>query len=205
MSEYKNFIQDFPTRCGEILESYQKRATFQGREVTLMLSIASAGFLVPFERIKASHPSGDAFRYSNISTEIKALFKTKFNESKLSDGISGAWWYGKLASHSGMPDDWPEMKDLRPVSNKEKTREILHHLRNALAHGNIFTMGKKIKKIIFLSTKEKDSPQFYYLAVTPNDFSTFLTNWFGFLDNLQLPAGSVNGSIDDLEEYPLAA
>jgi hypothetical protein len=32
MSEYKNFIQDFPARCGEILESYQKRSTFQGRE-----------------------------------------------------------------------------------------------------------------------------------------------------------------------------
>lgn len=205
MSEYMNFIQDFPTRCGEILESYQKRATFQGREVTLMLSIASSGFLVPYERIRAKHPSGDASRYNKICTEIKSLFNTKFNDSSLLEDASGVWWFGKLASHNGMPDDWPEMRNLQQVSNKEKTREILYHLRNALAHGNIFTMGKKIEKIIFLSTKEQDSPQFYYLAVTPNDFSAFLTNWFKFLGDLQLPVGPIAGEIDDLEEYPLAA
>lgn len=194
MSGYTNFIQDFPTRCGELLATYKHRATFQGREVTLMLSIASAGFMIPFERMRAKHPFGDKDRYIDLSNEFQALYKQKFISSDLCSGSAGRWWYGKLVSHKGMPDDWPEMQNMQLADNKTKTIDILFHLRNALAHGNIFTTGKKIQKIIFLSKKsDSDDAPFYYLAVSPDDFCIFITNWFTFITRLNLPVDASEG------------
>lgn len=61
MSEYQNYIQDFPNRCCEILENFGEEAKEKNLAVTLMLSIATAGFSIPYERLKNKrHPSQDS-------------------------------------------------------------------------------------------------------------------------------------------------
>src|SRR5215469_18571837 len=52
MTAYRNFVEDFPRRCRDILKVAGKPALSRGREVTLNLVIASAGLLVPYERVK---------------------------------------------------------------------------------------------------------------------------------------------------------
>lgn len=203
MSEYKNFIQDFPKRCGKILEKYEKRAGFEGVEVTLMLSIASAGFTIPYERMrqpgetKQSHPSGDRGKYQKAADQLDRLWKQEFLGSHLWGASPESWCFGELESHLRMPDSWPEMKNPKPISKYKETKGILNHLRNALAHGNIYTMGTEIKSIIFLSEKFLNAGKFNYLMMSPRDFCKFLQNWFAFIDGLNIPQEASIGFIDD--------
>ena len=52
MTAYKNFVQDFPTRCCDMLKDYEREALLSGREVTLTLAMAASGLIVPFERLR---------------------------------------------------------------------------------------------------------------------------------------------------------
>ncbi len=52
MSSFANFVEDFPSRCGDLLVRFHQDAVANDREVTLALMVASAGFLVPFERLR---------------------------------------------------------------------------------------------------------------------------------------------------------
>lgn len=197
MSEYKNFIKDFPSRCGDLLLTYEKRSRFHGREVTLMLSIASAGLTIPYERIRSYHPSGDSRRYVEAKKMVDSLLKEKFLESVLAKENEGSWCRGVLNSHFGDPDSWPEMNSPIPLSAKEKNKEVLHHIRNALAHGNIYTLGREISTIIFLSETGYQSGKFNYITSSPDDFCKFLRNWFKFIGQLNLPQEVSTGIISD--------
>lgn len=197
MSEYKNFIKDFPSRCAELLLTYEKRARFHGREVTLMLSIASAGLTVPYERIRSCHPSGDSSRYVEAKKMVDSLLKERFLKSILAKENEGSWCRGALSTHLGDPDSWPEMNSPIPLSEKEKNKDVLHHLRNALAHGNIYTLGSEISTIIFLSETDFKSGIFRYITVSPDDFCKLLRNWFKFIGELNLPQEASTGIISD--------
>jgi len=52
MSNYNNFVSDFPGRCAELLKEYERSARLRKREVTLMLCIAMPSIVVPLERLK---------------------------------------------------------------------------------------------------------------------------------------------------------
>jgi hypothetical protein len=73
MSNYNNFVQDFPKRCDELLCHFIKPASGRDREVTLMLAVASAGFVIPFERLRQptdpqrQHPARDRERFEEYS------------------------------------------------------------------------------------------------------------------------------------------
>lgn len=67
------------------------------------------------------------------------------------------------------------------------------HIRNALAHGNIFTRGNpEIEQIILLSERAVGTNKFNFLAVAPADFRLFLKNWLEFLRDLDLPEDVVS-------------
>ena len=69
---------------------------------------------------------------------------------------------------------------------------MLLHIRNALAHGNIFTRGNpEIEQIILLSEAGWHE-QVRFLVVAPADFRRFLKNWLGFLRELELPEDVVS-------------
>ena len=108
MSDYKNFIQDFPNRCGQILGEYNMQTIKSGREVTHILAIASAALLIPFERLRKptgcqKHPSGDKERYPRASSKLSHLIDQKFLSSELWKGEVSSWKTGVRRNLGGRP------------------------------------------------------------------------------------------------------
>ena len=200
MTAYKNFIKDFPTRCCEILDQYEADALSGGREVTLTLAMAASGFVVPYERLRPRPQEGeppypDRSIYEQAVSQFDDLLKEKFLGSCLWKEEVSSWSFGKLKSVDGGPGCWPELQERKPLGPYKKVSSTLTHLRNALAHGNIFTFPKEdpdkddpdIELIIFLSKPSMKSPKFNFLCVSPQDFQKSLRNWFVFISALNLP------------------
>lgn len=202
MFAYENFIRDFPTRCYEILDKYENDARSRGREVTLMLAIATSGLVVPFERLRPrteKTPYHDRSNYTQAVSQFDGLLEENFLGSQLWKSDVGSWSFGELRDVTGDPDAWKELQDpLTPLGRYKKVNTILKHLRNALTHGNIFTRGKPdIKLIIFLSQPDPAIPRFNFLCVSLQDFRGFLKNWFMFIKELKLPTEVLSSVVKD--------
>src|SRR5271166_3457918 len=191
MTEYKNFIQDFPRRCRDILDIAGKPALPRGREVTLAIMVASAGFVVPYERLTPGHPSEDSKRFVGAAEKLKSLLDQAFMSSVLSNKMSSAWYEGKVGSVNGDPDSWDGLQKRKPFSKEKRVRATLKVIRNGLAHGNIFTFGNPIQAIIFFEKKNFNEVgvvrDYSFVYVAPRDFCQFLENWFHFLNDVRIP------------------
>jgi hypothetical protein len=194
MTAYKNFIDDFPRRCREILKLAGKPACVRGREVTLSLMVASAGFVVPYERLKPDgptvHPSGDNMKFSAAADQLKKLLEVPFLSSGVWDAPVSTWHYGKLKSVAGDPDSWEGLRNRQPVPQSKTVKNVLRVIRNALAHGNIFTFKSPIEAIIFIQTNSNNEGEvrdYTFVFVAPADFHLFLEKWFDFLEQLNIP------------------
>lgn len=195
MTAYKNFVDDFPRRCREILEFAGKPALFRGREVTLALMVASSGLVVPYERLKpdggeVDHPSGDNKKFSAASEKLKALLEESFLSSPVWGAPVSTWHFGKLKSVTGDPDSWEGLRNRQPVQPEKTVGNVLRVIRNALAHGNILTFKNPIAAIIFIKANvngKKEVRDYSFVFVAPADFQLFLERWFEFLAQLHIP------------------
>lgn len=194
MTAYKNFIDDFPRRCREILKLAGKPPCARGREVTLSLMVASAGFVVPYERLKPDgrtvHPSGDNKKFSAAADQLNKLLEGPFLSSDVWKVPVSTWHYGKLQSIAGDPDSWEDLHNRKHVSQDTPVKHVLRVIRNALAHGNIFTFKSPIEAIIFIQTNcnnEGKVRDYTFVFVAPADFHFFLEKWFDFLEQLNIP------------------
>ncbi len=194
MSAYKNYVQDFPRRCQDILKMASSKARFMDREVTLSLMVASAAFVIPFERLN-NHPFDDKNRYPEAAEELKKLLKKPFleflNLSIENESSNPSWHYGKLPDLKGGPDTWGRNCENSPIKESEKTNNVIRIIRNALAHGNIYTFHNPIKSIIFIQRNPdednyKNTKDYSFVLVTPESFLKFLESWFKFINNLDL-------------------
>ena len=165
--------------------------------MTLMISIGTAGFVIPFERLREQrHPAGDRNRYAQAVQQFEAICTTEFLRSQLWSGASASWLYAHEVEDAERDLDWwPELADPKPLPSELRTAAVLDHLRNALAHGNIFTRGNPIELLVFLAKPRKDSRHYAMLAVSPADFRDFLQKWFSFLSGLRLPEGIMENSV----------
>jgi len=200
MSNYKNFIKDFPIRCGEILKEYRSHAQKNGREVTHMFAIASAAITIPFERLKKSsdgtgHPSGDKKKYKEAAGKFANLCDQYFLSSCLWKDASKSWKTGQVKREdvTNGPESW--RNNSTSLTEDIKVKKVLTYIRNALAHGSIFTLpdsDDQIENIIFLS-KIKNGKNFYgnckMLMVSAEDFYKFIVKWVSFLKHeLKIPS-----------------
>jgi hypothetical protein len=204
MSAYKNFVSDFPARCAELLEDFERPARLRKREVTLMLCVAMPSIVVPLERLKEpgstpkgediGHPSRDWERFDQAKSSLDRLFEKPFRGSPLwPDSASTSWFFDELSDVSNGPDSWPELGTPKPLGPDRKAKAVLLHIRHALAHGNIFIRGNpEIEQIILLSKRAGGTDKFNFLAVGPADFRRFLKNWLEFLRELELPEDVVS-------------
>jgi hypothetical protein len=196
MSNYRNFIEDFPKRCGEILSDYKKQAYKNGREVTYMLAIASASITIPYARLtEKENPSLDKKKCENAVSNFDNLCGKPFLKSCLWAMPSKNWKSGLVKKEYVKlgADTWE--KNALCLRNEITVKEVLSIIRNALAHGSIFTLpteNDKIENIIFLSVirdKENHTTGDYDLImVSPDDFNEFLANWIEFLKTLNIPS-----------------
>lgn len=168
MSDFLNLTEDLPRRCKALLEAFSPQAEDLGLEVTFLLSIASLGFLAPYDILKGTETEGAPLGPNVQPVDFqKAIDATLFVGSIYDQPKSSnsAWRYGKVSyeqfttktkneSRFIPADDWDgwDANELTAESkrfkiNKKKefqtdsvtTRYILDIIRNALAHGNIRT------------------------------------------------------------------
>lgn len=190
MSAYKDFVRDFPSRCLDIMRLFANAAREHDREVTLLLAMATPSVILPFERLhKDAHPSKDQTRFSDAKLMLDCELKRPCKDSRVFAGLSsGEWRYKKLHSLQGDPDAWNLKTDCKPISEKQ-LGTIIGIIRNALAHGNIWTTGKPINTIVFVSLvsqEQRDGP-FNSLQCSPEIFAEFVKHWVSFLADLKLP------------------
>lgn len=163
--------------------------------MTLALMVASAGLVVPYERLKGdgrwgAHPSGDRKTFADAAGKLDLLLRQPFRSSCLWTETNSTWYSGKLDSVTGDPDSWKGLQNTRPISKDKTVRTVLNVIRDALAHGNIWTLRNPIEEIIFVkSVTDADTvpPKFSFVSVAPDEFRHLLEKWFDFLINLHVP------------------
>jgi hypothetical protein len=190
MSAYKNFVQDFPTRCTSLLDMFDRQAAQGNREVTLLLAVATPSLIVPFERLhKDAHPSRDDQRFVEAAATLDAELKSQCDASRLWQQFAEFdWCYKKLDALRGDPDAWGLDSDTKGIGAKQ-TKTVLGILRNALAHGNVWTRGDPIEKLVFVSRvcHERPDGPFHSLQCSPLVLAAFVRGWVGFLKDLNIP------------------
>lgn len=204
MSVYKNFVEDFPNRCWQVLDVFYERAknlsgcseVNDGREITLLIMTASAGFIVPFERLKPDkqneHIAQDRKKYPNIAKKIDEFIKPPFIETEIFTSSKKSWAHGKFEKNNREPlNDCNEVDDTKEVGKQIQVVCIISTIRNALAHGSIYTKNNnnenenEIDEIIFISEIRGFSDKYRFVKVSPNDFKIFLEKWFAFLRSVK--------------------
>jgi hypothetical protein len=198
MTDYTDFIHDFPGRCRDVLELAHGPARAKDREVTLLIMTAAAAFLVPFERLRAGtaaeHPAADRRIHPELARQLDAALARSFLESPFHDGDPASWSVGKI--------DHPEASTSgEPLTKQIPAGQVLATIRNALAHGNLFTIGgppSPIEALIFFSEDRRDGKPigYKYVRVSPTDFHSFLLRWFLFLEARSIPPIVVAEALD---------
>jgi len=206
MSAYKNFIQDFPARCEKLLDRIERGNKFDDKKVTGLLLVASSAVCIPYDRLRPvsnetmPHPSGDTEKYSIAARQFQQLWNSNIVGSRLCPKEERQnWLFTKLDDVQGDPDGW--QTDFKEISKDKKVSSFLKIMRNALAHGNIYTKGSQsIAQILFVSsepdrkkcltcgtTRSATIKHYNCLAVTPDAFEQFLKHWFEFIKELEIP------------------
>jgi hypothetical protein len=168
-------------------------------EVTLMISIASSGFVIPFEKMKKSGKNNPLnSEYSRIRDNS---FVSKFSNDK---ELNSSWRVSKTVSFN--KDNWEGINNCSEMGEEYKVSLILPILRNALAHGKILVKGNKdhIEEIFFISKPEnnqsvikKEDNNHCAVIVSPEAFRFFLYKWFDFISELDFKLEEVK---EDIEE-----
>jgi hypothetical protein len=159
--------------------------------------MAGTGLNIPLERLRSDNQGGAVQErknpeFSDACAKFDALMRRPFKGSELCEEDCETWSYGPLSSTENAPDSWPEIDSPAPLSN-ETVKTIVHHIRNALAHGNLFTRGEPIEMLVFVSKLKHQSKEYRYLIVNPEEFTSFLHRWFDFVKKLKIPEGVFAG------------
>ena len=207
MTTYANFVRDFPKRCKDLLDDYETDARGKDREVTLLIAVATSAFTIPFERLRPSstkHVADD--RSPEAVNELDRLENRYFVDWQTRRGWMIIENLDGNVIRSSQADTWANPDQWRPIPANKTVRYVLNVLRNALAHGSIFTFpssssGKtprEIKRVVFLSrirdkkTRDKKTRKLLdrYNAViaSPTDFRTLIFDWVSLLEGLPLPS-----------------
>jgi hypothetical protein len=164
-----------------------------GREVTLVLTVASSGLVVPYERLKPSgkfgdHPSGDHSTFADAAEKLRSLLDTAFTSSVLWSEASSTWYDRKVLSVSDNLESWDGLRKRKPFSKEKKVRAVIKVIRDALTHGNIFTFKDPIEAIIFISRNYNDENivcDYSFIYVSSHDFRNSLKIGLSFSVNLR--------------------
>lgn len=192
MSNYRNFIEDFPNRCRDLLLLAYEDAAAKDREVTLTLMVASAGFLIPFERLRNDglyiQPSRDREKFPEVTQKLDQLLVQPWKDSPFGKEGAGSWSTGPLKYPNAPVEGWAELINLQPLSLSTTVGNIVKIIRHGLAHGNIYTRPAaqgQIQAIVFVSGGENRNTgklkPYEFIHVSPADFRRFLLTWFKLL------------------------
>lgn len=156
MSDYQDFAREFPARCAEILNEFHFDAQASGREVTLLLSTSASmicliadriGLTATDERKIRKVPTGAKAETTERWKRLEDSFSLLAHKTWSAEVVAGVGYCpAEFTSKRRLPDEWnwsqlPETKSIR---------DCYSLLRNAFAHGNIWTAAGSTKHITTL-------------------------------------------------------
>lgn len=158
--DYKDYITDFSSRAKKVLEKFSECDRDNELNVTALLSVAMSAFVIPFERLKESHPSGDEKKFEKIADELKKALDCGFKDSRL---FSNAFKIKTLNKNEFSNTDFHG--GFEAVNPAKKVNCIVDIIRNSLAHGNIYTDLRNdtqhIDTLYFVSKKSNEKKAFH--------------------------------------------
>lgn len=180
MSAYSNFVNGFASRSLELFDELKGDAEAIELEVTFLISIATSSFVMTYERMKNKNPSSDYITFPQTKRNLDNELNTSIKDSSL---FNEGWKFLEVSRIQGDPDSWLKEEDAVNIAEKN-TNDIIDILRNALTHGSIWTKGKKINMLIFVSRKDfnKHLGPFNVLCCSPQTFKDFVENWVKLLN-----------------------
>lgn len=191
MTNYRNFIEDFPCRCHDVVAKFTEPAVAEDREVTLVLMAVAAGFVVVYERLSEGksvrQPSLDRPLYATASGRLQQLLAERIDQSVLFASRQDCWRGGRLTSTDGDPDSWPELASPEAFPPETRVSKVFDVIRHAIAHGNILSRpdsGGQISELIFVSGGNRwngRSIPYEFVIVSPSNLRRFLEEWFRLL------------------------
>lgn len=201
------FSLDYPTRCLQLIESFEQRARDQRLVGSFSILAGSSVLNVPFERADAQHflrrESDD-----DLTAAMRELRKVKFSQAPFWHGREPEGWrQSHLVENFNAPDQWiggdganPFADGAENVIGKKTAHEVLRVLRNATAHGNIVYLdkdgrereGTEVHYLAFLSRYEETREQqeksetYRMVATTEDEFLRFVKGWAMWLRDLNV-------------------
>jgi hypothetical protein len=164
-----------------VLKKFEPKAETCDREVTLLLMVASSGFVVPYERLSPPHPIKDYDDFEEVYNNLKKMLGEEFEKCGFAPENPDSWLYAEIGVDDFQrgPDSWPTGK---PVGHQPLSY-VLGIIRNALGHGNLYTEGNPIKVLLFFSENRKREGRetillgYKFLKVPVKEFRQFLFWW----------------------------
>ncbi len=187
MSNYINFTRAFPKKCADLLRVHHP-AKWTSRQVTLLLTVASAGLTFPtdrFEHRDQHAPFNEWERFPKAQVKYIRLMVEKFFGSILLPDPPRSWNYGSLTSTADDPQTWNELQQHGTPPVEMTIYDLLKHLRRSFSQGYVYTQDAPISRIIFVAVNRNTPPRSEALTVSPDDLHEFLGKWFEFLDTLE--------------------
>lgn len=187
MTAYRDWFSDFPNRTLDVLQDLKQVKNgnlWRKRSVTILLMTACSGFVIPFERLDRNRADDLGQDIPNEAKGIRAKLKFEhpFIESIFVTSVEH-WLEGHVPSIEGAVDSWLDVKQTRPLAEKWLTKDILCRLRNALAHGTVWTspanLDQEIRKLVFVERHDPGKPGsgFDFIILPIHEFEHFLKIW----------------------------
>jgi hypothetical protein len=197
------FVVEYPERCLKLLDRVECWARKERLVGSLALLVASAAFVIPYERIKAAHPMHKD-EDDGLNEALRKLDKKeKFVNAPFWAGEApGSWRYSRIMNNANDTSHWldedgkhPVGKDASNLIGKKTAGTVLRVIRNALAHGNVVYLssdgleepGKDLKYLAFLSRYEetdedkKRSETYRLVVASQHDFLAFVRAWANWI------------------------
>ena len=124
---YKDYIQDFSNRAKKILEEFSKCDPSNKLNVTALLSVATSSFVIPFERLKESHPFNNRIPFKKIASRIDEELKKNVSDSTLINK-SELWRTKNLSKSSLKETDFED--GFEAIKDEDKIESLFNTIRN---------------------------------------------------------------------------
>lgn len=202
------FVVEYPRRCLDLIDVMEPEARRLSLLGSFSLMVAPSLFLVPYERMKSSHPLGEANREPEINTALKRIDRQTFLDAEFWQGNAPTdWRLSRVMSDVESTYHWQDRGGVHPMGETAQNEignavvgKIIRVIRNALAHGNVIYLddhgfenkGALVQHLAFLSRYEEDDEQrkqsetYRLVTITEEGFLHFLRCWAGWLQQFHI-------------------
>lgn len=205
----ERFVAEYPQRCIALLEMFEPMARAERLMGSFSLLVASAVFVIPYERMQETHPLNRRGRVADLDNALRRLDKRElFLEAKFWDRADpGEWRFSRIMANQNDTMCWVDEDGIHPMApqatnsmGSRKAGLVLRVVRNALAHGNVVYLNAagfeqrhtEVQYLGFLARYEeckeqrKVSETYRLVVTTDENFFRFVKAWATWIASFRL-------------------